>query len=136
MWEGWSKLCPRAALAPLAFGLLILAGCGEGTPAPAAADENEARKTLDSALTAWLKGETVDAMKKASPSIIVADHKWERSDKLTKFEVEGPGKPLGAARAFQVKLWLTDAKGKKTQDVAEYKVGTDPIYTVARSVFH
>jgi len=36
---------------------------------------------------------------------------------------------------YQVKLWLSDAKGKPTQDVAEYKVATSPSLSVARSVF-
>jgi hypothetical protein len=120
-------------MALLSLGLFVLAGCG-GAPPPAAAEE-EAKQALDRALTAWQKGEPAESLKGASPSLVVADHKWGRGDKLVKYEVVGQGRARGVVRTFRVKLWLTDAKGKATQDVAECKVGTSPNYSVARSVF-
>ncbi len=117
-----------------AFWMISLAGCG-GTSAPATADQDEARQTLDKALSSWKKGESVEALKKASPSILVSDPKWSRGDLLKTFEVEGPGKPSGAERAFTVMLWLTDAKGKEAKEQVVYKVGTSPVFTVFRSLF-
>jgi hypothetical protein len=54
---------------------------------------------------------------------------------LSKFEVAGRGKPSGAERAFTVTLWLVDSKGKDAREQVVYKVGTDPILTVFRSLF-
>ncbi|MDG3004359.1 hypothetical protein [Paludisphaera mucosa] len=118
-------------LAPLL--LLVAAGC-DGS-APVAADEDQARKMLDQALSAWLKGESVEAAKGGSPPITVSDARWERGDALKKFEVEGGGKPSGSERAFTVKLWFADPKGKEVREQVVYKVGTDPIVTVFRSLF-
>ncbi|MFO0891697.1 MAG: hypothetical protein U0790_21450 [Isosphaeraceae bacterium] len=129
------RATPRVALA---VGLLCLAGCGQ-TPAPTAADESEARKTLDQALAAWQQGQTIEALKQASPSIVVSDPNWQQGDALTKYEVVGAGKPSGAEREFTVRLWLAPpkanpkAKEKKTE--VAYKVGTDPILTVFRALF-
>jgi hypothetical protein len=116
------------------FIMLAATGCGEGA-APVAADEDQARKMLDQALSAWQKGETVAAVKNGSPSITVSDPKWDRGDSLKKFEVDGGGKPSGAERAFTVKLWFADAKGKEVKEQVVYRVGTDPIVTVFRSLF-
>jgi hypothetical protein len=122
----------RRLLAALA--LIAVTGCA-GTSAPVTAEQDKARKTLETAMMAWQKGETIDGMKKASPSILVADPRWERGDKLSKFEVSGEGKPSGAERAFTVTLWVADSKGKDTREQVVYKVGTDPILTVFRSLF-
>jgi hypothetical protein len=133
MNRSYDSTITRRRLAAL-LALIAVAGC-EGTAAPVVADEEKARKTLETAMTAWQQGETVDGMKKASPSIVVADPKWERGDKLSKFEVSGGGKPSGAERAFTVTLWLVDSKGKDAREQVVYKVGTDPILTVFRSLF-
>lgn len=118
----------------LIAGLLFLGGCGS-TSAPVAADQDEAKKTLTQALDAWKRGEKPETLKSASPAITVADRRWESGNKLIKYELDGPSTPSGAQQAFRVKLWLTDAKGKDIQDIAEYQVGTDPILTVVRPVF-
>jgi hypothetical protein len=122
----------RLALA--ASGLILFAGCGD-TPAPTAADPDAAKQTLERVLSSWQKGETVEGMKKASPSVIVSDMKWDKGAKLTKFEVEGPGKPSGAQQKFRVALWLADANGKEKKEVVQYEVGIDPVQTVFRSMF-
>lgn len=114
-------------------GAALLSGCGEG--APTAPDAAEAKETLVKALESWQKGETVEAQKSASPSIVVSDMKWERGDKLKRYEVEESPKPSGAQQKFRVSLWFTDAKGKEKKEVAHYEVGTHPIHTVFRSMF-
>jgi hypothetical protein len=114
--------------------LIVLSWCGS-TPAAPAPDQDAAKQTLERALSSWQKGETVDAMAKASPSIKVLEPKWERGDKLTKFELKGPGKPKGGQQAFQVTLSLQNATGKQTNEMAEYRVGTDRFETVTRLEF-
>jgi hypothetical protein len=114
--------------------VMLASGCG-GTPAPTPADPAEARATLDKTLSSWQHGETTDSLKKADPSVTVSDMKWDRGSKLTKYEINGSSVPSGAQQKFRVTLWLTDAKGKETKDVAHYEVGTYPIRTVFRSAF-
>lgn len=116
------------------LALIVLSGCGQNA-APVVADQAQARQVLVATLESWKKGETVEALKNASPSVLVDDPKWKRGEKLSKFEVEGEGKPSGAERAFTVTLWLSDAKGKEVREQVVYKVGTDPIVTVFRSLF-
>ena len=123
-----------------AFGLACLLasaallGC-EGTAAPPTADNEQARKTLEQALAGWQKGETVEGMKQASPSIVVSDPKWSKGLALKKYEIKGGGSPAGAERVFAVTLWLADEKGKESRETVDYKVGTNPILTVYRSLF-
>lgn len=123
----WFRLAPIIVL-------FSLVGCGK-TAAPVVADQNRARALLDSTLSSWQKGETVESLKKANPAVHVEEEKWKRGDKLTKFQIEGEGKESGAERAFTVNLWLTDAKGAESQQQVVYKVGTAPILTVFRAMF-
>ena len=124
----------RCCLILAAPALWALSGCG-GNSAPDSPNQDEAKQTLERALTAWQKGETVDALAKASPSIKVSEPNWERGDKLTTFELTGPGQPKGGQQAFRVKLSLTGAKGKQTKETAEYRVITQPYETVTRLIF-
>jgi hypothetical protein len=129
------RITRRLALAS-AIGLAALSGCGnDTTPVPTPADQGEARKTLDQALSAWQKGVTVEGMKKESPSILVADPRWEKGVALKKFEVRGDGKPSGAEQVFAVTLWLSDSGGAETKEPVEFRVGTKPILTVFRALF-
>jgi Tfp pilus assembly protein PilF len=119
----------------LAVAVLIVAcGC-ESIPAPTPDDEAATKQTLERALASWQKGEPIGGMEKASPPIKVSDPKWERGDKLTEFELQGPGRSKGAQRAYRVALSLTDAKGKPTKEIVEYRVGTQPYETVSRLIF-
>ena len=126
----------RAPYLYLAAAMMFLSvsGC-DGNAAPAAADQDEARKTLDQALSAWQKGETIEAMKNGSPAIHVADDKWTQGATLKKYEVEGQGKASGAEREFTVKLWFVNSKGKEVPEQVVYRVGTQPIFTVFRALF-
>jgi hypothetical protein len=114
---------------------LALVGCDDSTPVPSAAPEDAAKSTLISALTSWEKGQSVDAMRQANPAITVSDPEWKSGQKLSKFEILGPGEPSGAERVFQVKLWLIDESGKESQEAVAYRVGTQPILTVFRALF-
>jgi hypothetical protein len=127
----------RAARLTLRLILLVapaLAGC-EGTSAPTAAPADQARQTLDSALGLWVEGKTVEAVKAASPSILVEDPAWKKGMALKKYEVRGDGKASGAERVFSVSLTLADASGKEKKEQVDYRVGTNPILTVFRAIF-
>ena len=128
------KTAPGAAwLLLVVSGTFSWAGCAK-TAAPLPGDESLARQTLEQTLQAWRNGEKIDAMQNASPAIVVQDRKWLQGDRLTKYEVVGPGLAWAAARKFHVKLWLTNAKGKEIKDEANYAVETSPVYTVFRVV--
>ncbi len=115
--------------------LIVLFGC-ESIPAPSPPNLDEAKRTLERALTSWQNGETLEGMEKANPPIKVSEPKWESGSKLTKFELKGPGSPKGGQQAFEVTLWLTNVKGKQTKESAEYRVSTNPVGTVSRLVFN
>jgi len=132
----YQTVCTRPLSLALAL-LLAAAGCGGEGSVPVAADVDAARKVLDQALSAWQKGETLASMKQGSPAITVVDPSWESGEPLKKFEVVSDGKPSGSEQAFTVKLWLEKAKSKSKDgsDQVVYKVGTNPIATVFRSMF-
>jgi hypothetical protein len=115
--------------------LIVVSGC-ESIPAPPPPKLDQAKQTLERALTSWQKGETLEGMEKASPPIKVAEPKWQIGDKLTKFELQGSGAPKGGQQAFEVMLWLTNAKGKQVKELVEYRVSTNPVGTVTRLIFN
>ncbi len=125
---------------------MLLAGCGGVAPDrpsrvrehPGAAppDVEAAKQTLERALTSWQKGDALEGMENASPPLKVFEPKWKSGDKLTKFELQGPGTPKGGQQAFEVMLWLTNVKGKQTKETVEYRVSTNPVETVARLMFN
>jgi hypothetical protein len=128
-----SRSCAWPVLA--ASVLIVLSGC-ESIPAPPPPDVDAAKQTLERALTSWQKGETLEGMEKASPPMKVSDPKWETGNKLTKFELQGPGTPKGGQQTFEVMLWVTNAKGKETKEKVEYRVSTNPVETVSRLIFN
>jgi hypothetical protein len=126
----------RASVLALAFvGYWAASGCdGSNAIAPAPA-EDVARKTLDSALESWKRGGTIEDLKKANPSIVASDPRWKDGRQLVKYEVLGTSEPSGAERVFQVRLWIKGEGGKETQEAVAYRVGTQPVLTVFRSMF-
>jgi hypothetical protein len=134
MCERFGAFRARFRLVLTLSGWMLLTGCGT-TAAPAPVSEDLAKQALERALSSWQKGETTEAMKNASPSMVVSEEKWRRGDKLTKFELEGASKPSGSERVIRATLWLTDSKGKETKEAAEYRVGDGPVQTVFRVMF-
>lgn len=132
-----SQTLPRRAMARLVVAMLAsipFAGCGS-TPAPTAADPEAAKQLLERALSAWQKGQTVEAVQSATPPIVINERKWSGGSKLTKYEIEVPSKPSGAQQKFRVTLWLNNDKGEEKKEVAQYEVGTTPVNTVFRAMF-
>ncbi|WP_152051034.1 hypothetical protein [Tautonia marina] len=132
--KSWRLAPDRAAIA-VGIGLLLTCWSGCGSGPPVAASEDQAREVLNAALEGWQGGASIEDLKESSPSIVVSDPKWSGGTRLSRFEVEGEGKPAGAERLFTVTLWLEGNGGEEVAETVEYKVGTDPIRTVFRAIF-
>ena len=119
------------AFSLLMVGALALAsGCG-GTPA--AADPDQARRTLIAALDAWKSGETPDALAARSPAIHVSDADWNSGATLTTYEAADSARPDGYDLSFSVVLELKGPKAKvATKSKAVYVVTTHPKALVLR----
>jgi hypothetical protein len=124
----------RYQVAFVALGFWVSVGC-DSTSIPTPPSADAAKRTLDSALSAWKQGETIEKVKSGSPPIEVTDPVWMNGAKLAKYEVQGEGRPSGAQLAYRVKLWLTDASGETSERTVTYEVGTQPILTVVRPIF-
>jgi hypothetical protein len=75
-----------AHLFALATGGALLQGCSGGSGRAAPVDPGRAREALKSALESWKKGETPDALKSASPPIVVQDFDWMAGHSLVNYE--------------------------------------------------
>jgi hypothetical protein len=139
------RLPPRSASPPsLAisyFGVSIViavlvgrvfapAGCGEPSAAPV--DSSRAQEALKATLESWKKGDPIESLKDAKPSIVAQDFDWMAGTKLVDFRVSGDGKPVGANLYVPVSLTLKPSSGKEVQKKVTYVVGTSPYLTVFR----
>jgi hypothetical protein len=111
-----------AVSAPL---LVLLAGCGAGyahyTP-----KGDEARSSLEAALTAWRDGKACGTIE-TTPRVQVADSVWQGGQKLESFEI-GPEEDGGdGTKQFDVKLTLKTAE-KPVRDVRYVVHGRDPVW--------
>lgn len=117
--------------------LLILSsgviGCGGNAHA---VKPDVAQQTLRTALDSWKSGQTVESLKKGSPSIVVQDQDWSGGAKLVDYEVLDGAKPVDANLQAKVKLKLRDAKDVEAEKTVSYVVGTSPVLTVFRDMFH
>jgi len=119
---------PRLSNAPSSvfamLGLCVVLGCGDSGHVPAT---DSARKSLESALTAWRDGKAVGQIEGSSPTIQAEDSEWRSNKKLTAFEIVGeePGQPADAPRRFKTKLTL---EGTPPADAVFVVFGKDPIY--------
>lgn len=116
------------------LGLLCLAlaaGCGSGNRP---VNPDVARQTLQKTLEEWKGGAKPDALRQASPQIVVQDLDWSDGAQLTAFEILGDGKPVDANLIAQVKLTLRGKDGKEAEKTVTYVVGTSPVLTVFRDM--
>lgn len=126
---GWRR---RGFVVAMGALLALSAGCGGASPTPP--DRDEARTTLERALTFWQEGGSIKALADANPPIIASDPRWEQGESISEFEVDGPPTPSGAQQKFRVKLRFNDAQGKSREVTAQYEVGTHPVQTVFRAM--
>jgi hypothetical protein len=113
---------------------ILFPGCsGEGRRA-VPVDPPRAREALITVLDSWKKGDKPNALKSASPPIVVQDFDWMAGQSLISYEVLGDGKDDDANLRIPVRLTLGGPKGNVKKDVS-YVVGTSPTLTVFREMF-
>jgi hypothetical protein len=124
----------RLPVVTLVFGL-VLTGCNSGPYQSAPVDANQARVTLKTALESWKSGESTEALRAKTPSIVVQDFDWSGGTKLFDYEVLDAGQEVDANLIAKVKLTIADKKGSRLEKTVYYVVGTAPVFTVFRDSF-
>jgi hypothetical protein len=119
---------PRCLLMALVPVLVI--GCAKPPPEPA--DPDKARQVLRSALDAWQKGETPDALKARQPPIYFNDTDWQAGRRLAGYQVKEDGKHYGAQFRCSVVLSLEGDMGKRSDKPVKYLVDTHPAVVIVR----
>jgi hypothetical protein len=105
-------------------------GCSQQPPK--AADPAQARQFLSSALDAWKSGGKPADLSSNKPPVHVLDRDWEKGSKVTEFEIEGEGRPLGAGVQHSVSLTLQNSAGKTSKKRVVYVVNTGDVVSIAR----
>jgi hypothetical protein len=112
-------------LAAVGLSVALLGGCGNGN-ARYTPKGDEARSSLEAALTAWRDGKPCGPIE-AVPPVRVADSVWQGGAKLASFEI-GPEEDTGdGTKQFEVKLTLT-TKETSVRDVRYVVHGRDPVW--------
>jgi DNA polymerase IIIc chi subunit len=105
--------------------VLTLAGCdntGHGRYSPT---QDEARSSLDAALTAWRDGQSAESIV-ATPPVRVADSLWQSGEQIESFQIGEEEANDDGTKRFPVKL--TIKKTKQVQDVRYIVNGRDPVW--------
>ncbi len=108
----------------------LFPGCRSNTPSPA--QPEKARETLQTVLTAWQNGDSVESLGKRNPAITASDPRWRDGVRLLRYEIAADSTPSGYDLQFHVALWVEEAGGKKTQENVVYTVSTSPKLVVLR----
>ncbi len=109
----------------VAPGLMVLVGCDGTGHARYTPTKDEARSSLEAALTAWRDGKpcgTIDA----KPPVHVADTAWQGGAQIEAFEIGEEEDPGDGTKQFPVKL--TMKKAGAVQDVRYIVNGRDPVW--------
>ena len=123
----------RIGLTFVFLGLVLAAVPGCRRPAAQAVDSARAREALKIALGAWQKGESADSLRKQSPSITMAESKWQEGHRLVRYEIADKDKVVGYDLECRVLLVLQDPKGKQTEEKAVFTVSTSPAVVIVRA---
>jgi hypothetical protein len=115
------RLAVLAAALPL---LGLMGGCGVGharfTPTA-----DEARSSLEAALTAWRDGKAVGEVE-AKPPVQVVDSVWQGGQQVDSFQIGDEEDGGDGTKQFVVKMTMKKAKG--SQDVRYVVHGRDPVW--------
>lgn len=118
----------------IAGGPGLAAGCGGAGNAMYVPGRDEARSSLEAALTAWRDGKSPEEIA-ARPKVQVADSVWSGGARLAAFEIgEEEADADGGVKRFPVKLTLQREKGRKGQNVRDVRYavhGRDPVWVFA-----
>jgi hypothetical protein len=115
------QFCALAAVLPL-FG--VLAGCGGGLSRYSPTSD-EARSSLEAALTAWRDGKPFGEVE-AKPPVRPVDSAWQGGQQLASFEIGEQEDGEFGTKQFVVKLAMKNSKG--SQDVRYIVHGRDPVW--------
>jgi hypothetical protein len=100
------------ALVVLAMcGLSI--GCGRKAPDYIPSVKNS-REALDTALSAWVRGQSIGPINTVSPPIQVVDSDWWRGQRLASYEVVGEETTKDGLPCFSVRLHKSQPSGEET----------------------
>jgi hypothetical protein len=111
---------------PVAAALLgLIAGCSDGH-AKFKPTADEARTSLETALTAWQDGKPYGPIE-AKPPVQVVDSQWQAGQQIESFQIGDEEDPGDGTKQFVVKLKI---KGKSSteQDARFIVHGRDPVY--------
>ncbi|WP_165245178.1 hypothetical protein [Paludisphaera soli] len=106
------------------------AGCGDAAPSPT--DPAASKQHLAAALDAWKSGGAQADLAKLTPPVQVLDRDWQGGAKVSDYQIEGEGQPLGAGVQWPVSLTLTNAKGKTAKKRVVYVVNAGDVISIAR----
>ena len=106
-------------------GLVPLAGCDSTGHARFTPSRDEARSSLEAALTAWRDGRPFGPIE-ATPPVRVADSLWQGGRQIEAFQVGDEEDPGDGTKQFPVKL--TMKKSHQVQDVRYVVNGRDPVW--------
>jgi hypothetical protein len=123
----------RRGFALLLLGLALTAAQGCKRHAAQAVDPAKAREALKTALSAWQKGESADALRNQSPSITIAESKWQGGHRLVRYEIADKDQIVGYDLECRVVLVLKDPKGRQTEEKAVFTVSTSPAVVIVRA---
>lgn len=116
----------RCALLSVLVVFATLVGCG---PKPAKLDKDVAKTSLNTFLEAWKSGETPQALKAKSPSIIAKDADFDAGRKLVEYKIVDSEKSDGSNLTALVELTVGEGDNTKKRQV-NYVIGTSPVITV------
>ncbi len=122
----------RSILFALAVAVPAGAGCW-GPALPAQTDTVQGRDALTRALDAWKRGETVNALKDASPPIQVRDPDWSAGHKLTDYLIAAEDGRAGVDLLLSVKLVLARTDGSTLEKRVKFIVAIGSSTVVARN---
>jgi hypothetical protein len=108
----------------------LLAGCGGTGHARFTPTQDEARSSLEVALTAWRDGRPCGPIE-ATPPVRVADSLWQGGQQIEAFQIGDEQVAEDGTKQFPVKL--TMKKAKTVQDVRYVVYGRDPVWVFSQT---
>ena len=111
-----------------------LTGCsGSSSIGAGPVDAAQARKSLQTILDGWKRGDEPASFASASPAVTVQDMDWTAGAKLVDYKA-ADGKEVGTSLHVPVTLTLRPKQGREVKKDVTYIVSTSPIVTVFRGL--
>jgi hypothetical protein len=120
----WVQRYHRLALMAASLLVSLLTGCGASS-ARFKPTSDEARSSLETALTAWRDGKPYGSVV-ATPPIQVGDSAWQAGDQVESFEIGEELDDGDGTKQFVVAIKMKKPPGN--QSVRYYVHGRDPVW--------